>query len=730
MTVVPTIQERIVLPATARGDAAGTLSASEVWAMLRRRTVLIVTLSILFSGLAIGGLIAWIVYFPGYRSESLIECISNIPETDLTLEQQRLRQDEHERFVRTQALLIKSPGVLGEALKLTSVRETGWFRRVGERGREPLLALTEDLAAAPVRGTNFLSVSMMTRNAEDAATIVNEVVSQWYFQVKQRSAEEFAAGALDAAQTELDELNRTIIADQDRLRALAARIPPGAVRDPVNNITAQQVRKYGEQVAFLELELSQLEQFRQIYNNPEGVAATAEDRALVEQEPQVAELARGLFLLQQQRAADSRVYGPRHVVLRQLDAQIKAAEDRLAQLRVEKLRERRNDLREAVNTSYENTRYAYLLAQENLLRAEGELADQDRLLFDYQTLQSALETNLERRVKLDDYVKSLTRVRNQRTAINVNVAQAATPALERSSPRLLLAPVGVMFAIALAISLGLALELLDKSVRTSQDIMRHVDVALLGAVPDTDDEEIDIEQVETATRDHPRSMVAEAFRRIRTSLQFSAPAERQKTVMIASPRAEDGTTTVACNLAIAAVQGGRRVLLVDANFRRPRLRKLFKNIPAGGLSHILIGEGSLDSLVGKTDLPNLDVLGSGPTPPTPAELLGGETCRTFLREAGQRYDQVIIDVAPVLLASDATVLATAVDGVILVVRANRDSRGIVRRACSMLADVRAHLFGAVLNAAQVTRGGYFREQLRSYYDYQGEGEELGEASEE
>ena len=83
-----------------------------------------------------------------------------------------------------------------------------------------------------------------------------------------------------------------------------------------------------------------------------------------------------------------------------------------------------------------------------------------------------------------------------------------------------------------------------------------------------------------------------------------------------------------------------------------------------------------------------------------------------------RYDQVIIDTAPVLLASDALVLATAVDGVVLVVRANRNSRGVARRACTLLTDVGAHIFGAVLNAAQVTRGGYFREQLRAHYDYQ------------
>jgi succinoglycan biosynthesis transport protein ExoP len=130
----------------------------------------------------------------------------------------------------------------------------------------------------------------------------------------------------------------------------------------------------------------------------------------------------------------------------------------------------------------------------------------------------------------------------------------------------------------------------------------------------------------------------------------------------------------------------------------------------------------LDSCVQQTKTPSLDVLGSGPVPPNPVELLGGEACRSLLEEAASRYDQVIVDTAPVLLASDALVLSAAMDGVILVLRAKKNSRGGARRACTLLSDVGGHLFGAVLNAAQVTRGGYFREQLRAYYDYQTEAE--------
>ena len=137
-----------------------------------------------------------------------------------------------------------------------------------------------------------------------------------------------------------------------------------------------------------------------------------------------------------------------------------------------------------------------------------------------------------------------------------------------------------------------------------------------------------------------------------------------------------------------------------------------------GLSNLLTGGGDLSSLVAQSSIPRLDLLGSGPVPPNPVELLGGEAFQAALKEAASRYDQVILDTAPVLLTTDAVVLASAVDGVVLVVRANVNSRGIARRAATLLADSGACACGIVLNAAQVRRGGYFREQLRKYYDYQ------------
>ncbi len=705
------------MPGGSRGGSEGGTAPtlSDVLAMLRRRAILITFLFVLFSGVAVAGFVVWYLYFPGYRAECQIECISNLPETGLSVEQQRLRQDEYERFVRTQALMLKSPMVLSEALRLNAVRETDWFKNT--KPTDYLLNLTDELVATPVRGTNIMRVAMECRTKTDAAIIVNEIVNQWYSMVKRRSAEDFTSDRLSLLQQELADLSRKVAQDQERLKLIAEQLPPGAIENPGNNITSQEVRQYGETVALLELELSQLEQYRSIYNDPQGVAITAEDRAIIEQDPEISQLVQSAFVLQQQYAVGESKFGKNHKHMKQLAAQIEAVEQELTRKRLEKLRERRADMREATNTAYDNTRYALFVARENLSRAESSLQDQDALLFDYRNLDTSINSDLEYRLELEMHIKSLDRIRTQRSAINVHVAQPAIDPVERSTPRLWLMPIGIFLALGCSLGIGLLLELLDTSVHTTQDVVRHLDVAMLGAVPDTDDEESPIEHVETAVRDSPQSMIAEAFRHLRTNLQFSAPAESQRTLVISSAQPTDGKTTVACNLAITVAQSGRRVLLVDANFRRPAVHSHFRGVGSAGLSNILIGEGQLSSYAAETQTPKLWVLGSGPIAPNPGELLSGELWQSFLNDALTQYDQVIIDTAPVLLASDAALLATSVDGVILVVRANESSRGVSRRACRLIEDVGGHLFGVVLNAARARRGGYFREQLRTYYDY-------------
>lgn len=719
MTTYPvTAGEHIALPSQGRLpglESGGGPTPGELLAMLRRRTVMVVVLFLLFSAMVAGGFAVWWVYFPGYEASSLVECVTDIPETELTTDRERLQQEEHERFVRTQALLLKSPAILGEALKVTAVRETDWYRAipVGEH----LLELDEELSAAPVRATNFLRVAMETRNPQDGPVIVNTIVNRWLENVRVRTAEEFAAQSITDADKELSDLRKRLEDSRKALGQLTLRLPPGAGHNPAGSLVTQQVAQYSAQVAELQLQLVQLNQYLRIYSEP-SAPITAEDRAIVEQDPQVAQLAQTVFLLEQQIEQDRQVYGQGHRVRKQAELLLETARRDLEALRIQKLAERKQDLLEAFRTAAANTQNALLESANSLELAQAQLEDQDTLLLSYETLGDQIKRDEERESELEDYISSRRRVLRQQRAVQISVAQEAIEPLKRSSPSLLVLPGGFVLALALSMGIALLRELLDTSVRSAQDVTRHLNAPLLGVIPDIDDEEVRIERPESALLDTPQSMMAEAFRRICTNLQFSAAAERQRVVLVTSPRPEDGKTTVSANLAVALAQAGRRVLLIDANLRRPHLHEVFPACAGPGLSNILVGEGNFESCVRATSLPNLAVLGAGRVPPNPVELLNSADCHRLFGEVAQRYDQIIVDTSPVLLASDALVLGSAVSGVILVVRAGANTRGAAGRAANLLVGVGAHLFGVVLNAAQVTRGGYFREQLRSYYDYQ------------
>lgn len=714
MTTFPaTVREPIALPRSALA-AAGGPTLPDILAILRRRMVTIIVLFLLFGALAVAGFYVWWRYYPGYRAEALIECVTNVPQENLSVAEVRLAEREHERFVQTQAYIVKNPEVLQLALQSADVQGTSWYKSLPSDRR--LIELNEQLRSAPVRGTNYLSVSIETRDADDPHKIVNQVVDHYFNRVQDSSADRYRA-ELKTATDELSSVREQISSKRTQLKALAENLPGGVVSG-MGSSSAREAVLYNQQVAQLQLELAQLEQLRNFYLS--GGQISAEDAAAVEADPYVQTLSAALFQLQQRRDVAAGRYGARHTVMRQIDAQIASIQDSLERTRLQKLNEYRASVAAAVDTAFRNTQYALFVALDNLGKAEAAQKDQDRALYEYFVLRDDIAIMQQREIQLNEHVSNLQRLVTTKSGVVINRGQPATAPLTKSSPSLIMLPIFVFLALAFSAGVAIGLELLNTSVRTTQDVVRHLDAALLGVVPDTDDEEVRIDQVELAVVTHPRSMVAEAFRQIRANLQFSAPAARQRTVAVTSPSPEDGKTTAACNLAAVLAQGGRRVLLIDANLRRPMVHHHLKGVPAKGLSNILVGQATLAECVVTSAIPNLSIVGSGPLPPNPAELLSGEAFARLLEDAAGKFDQVILDAPPVLLASDASVIGGAVDGVILVVRANVNTRGAARRACSLLSSVGAHLFGVVLNAARVTRGGYFREQLRSYYDYQPE----------
>ena len=277
-------------------------------------------------------------------------------------------------------------------------------------------------------------------------------------------------------------------------------------------------------------------------------------------------------------------------------------------------------------------------------------------------------------------------------------------------------PMGVVLGLACGFGLAFLVEFIDTSIKNPSDISRRMDLPLLGMVPHAEDLEEEVDDLRLAFLSNPGSLMGEAFRQIRTCLLFSGPESQRRSVLVTSALPEDGRTTITMNLAGAISSGGRRVLVVDTNFRQPAISSLFPDCPPGGLSGALVGQDNWREMVHEVN-PNLHVLAAGILPPNPAELLGSQEMRVHLDEMVQQYDQVLLDGAPCLVVTDSAVLSTLVDGVILTVRAGVNTHGIVQRTRDMLMRVGGHIIGSVLNGVRVTAGGYLRKSYETFYEY-------------
>jgi capsular exopolysaccharide synthesis family protein len=212
----------------------------------------------------------------------------------------------------------------------------------------------------------------------------------------------------------------------------------------------------------------------------------------------------------------------------------------------------------------------------------------------------------------------------------------------------------------------------------------------------------------------PQSAAAEAFRVLRTNLQFMGLDQPLKSVVVTSAAPSEGKSTMVANLATAFAQTGANVCLVDADLRRPMIAKLL-GLPAYmGLSQAVLGKDSLSNCLRASAIPGVSVLTSGPLPPNPAELLGSARMTALLRSLEDRFDMVLIDTPPLLAVTDAAVLAPRVGGVVLVAMAGQTDRRQVLRAKGALEAVHAKILGVVLQGMKADRQeGYY------HYEYQG-----------
>jgi receptor protein-tyrosine kinase len=272
--------------------------------------------------------------------------------------------------------------------------------------------------------------------------------------------------------------------------------------------------------------------------------------------------------------------------------------------------------------------------------------------------------------------------------------------------------IGIVLGSLLGVGLALLRDLLDNTVKTQETLEEITGTGAVGYIP------LDKNLIETPaiSFDTDNSAPAEAFRKLRTNLQFLAVDHPPRVIVITSSSPSEGKSTTSINIALALAEAEHSVVLVDGDLRRPRLAKYLDVLGSVGVSTVLSGGAALDEVLQTTKFPRFSVLAAGPTPPNPSELLGSLAAEKMLAELRSRFDYVIIDSAPLLAVTDGAILAAKSDGALVVVKAGKTRRDQLAHAIGMLHDVGATLLGAVLTMMPTRGSGAYSY---NYYYYGG-----------
>jgi capsular exopolysaccharide synthesis family protein len=397
-----------------------------------------------------------------------------------------------------------------------------------------------------------------------------------------------------------------------------------------------------------------------------------------------------------------------------------------------------NKIITGIKNDYESSLRKETLLRQAFEQQKARVMNMNEKAIQYNILKREADTNKELYRGLLQRMKEAG-VSAGITASNIQVVDQAELPIRPYKPNkrlnLILAAVVGLF---LGIGLAFFFEYLDNTVKTSEEVEQLLRLPSLGMVPEISSERRKrLEKgssypVELITHGHPKSMLSEAYRNIRTSILLSFSEKPPKKIIITSPNPGEGKTTTVINTGIALSQTGAQVIIVDADMRKPRIHKIFNGGNGTGLSNFLSGHVELESIVKETEIPNLYYIPAGPIPPNPSELISSSLFKNMVGSLEERFVHIILDSPPVLGFADSIILSTAVDGVILVVLGGKTPRETLQQAKEALHQVNVKILGVVINRIDIHRSdyGYYYYRYHYYYGKEGKKKELPYLSEE
>ncbi len=572
---------------------------------------------------------------------------------------------------------------------------------------EAIDVLLLNLDVTPIRNSRLVDLKFRLPDAVMATTIINALAKNY---IEQNLEYKFLASkeASDWLGERLAEQRKQVEAAEVKLQQYRETNDTISLKNS-ENIVVQKLTDLNAAVTQAKTERFQKEALANQLQALRGNAAALDTYPAILTnnfiQQQKAELAR----LQSQHAQMAEKLGDRHPDMVKLRSAVDVTQAKLDGEIGKVVQSVRNE-------------YQAALAKENSLVAALNLQKQDALSMNrkaitYNVLERDMQSNKQIYESLMQRAKE-TGVSSELKTSNIRVVDPAErprlPVTPNKRLNLLLALFGGgMFAFGLAFFF----EYVDSRIKSPDEIRHHLDLPFLGLLPALN-RKVLAQGYPLVSNGVPPNF-SEAVRGIRTNVLFSTAQPGSRSIVVTSTGPGEGKSVVASNLATALAQADQRVLLIDADMRKPKAQEIFGMTQEPGLSNVLVGNAKASESVRKSSVAGLWVLPAGRTPPNPAELVGSQRFRDFLVLLANHFDWVIIDSPPVMAVTDAALVAHSASGVLFVVGAEMTSRHAARRALDQLEQVQAMFVGAVLNRVDLDRNAYYYSQYyrREYSDY-------------
>jgi capsular exopolysaccharide synthesis family protein len=557
-----------------------------------------------------------------------------------------------------------------------------------------------NLTIAPIRNSRLVDLKFRLPDADLATRIVNSLAKNYIEQnleykfVVSKEASDWLGERLadhrkqvEAAETALQRYREQndAISLEDRENIVVQKLS-----DLNAAVTQAKTERFQKQAVY-----NQLQSLQKGSNSLDSFPAILSNTYIQQQKAELAQL-------QSQYTQLSEKLGDKHPQIVTIKSAIELAKMKL-------------DAEIAKVVGSVRSEYQAALAKENsllgaLAQQKAEAQSMNRKAIDYGVLERDVQTSKQIYESLLQRAKE-TGVSTELKTSNIRVVDVAErpqyPVSPRKALNFVLALVGGAF---LAFGFAFFFEYVDSRIKSPDEVKAYLGLPSLGMVPALDAKAL--KGRDPLINGGVPPNFSEAFRALRTNVLFSCADEGSRSLVITSTGPGEGKTMVAANLAIGFAQAGQRVILIDADMRRPRVHAMFRLTQEPGLSNLMVGHSTPSASIRKSGVPGLWLLPAGRIPPNPAELLGSQRFKDFVRLLGEHFDSVIIDSPPIMAVTDAAIAASAATGIVFVVGAEMTSRYAARAAIEQLEKGRPTFLGAVLNRVELERNAYY---YSSYY---------------